>query len=127
MLQTGDGANQCAPLSARPDSARHYDARYGWLRSVHRAKTNARTCNILVVFLSALDLTFPKLKAFEVGTADYLNQPFYPAEVLVRTKKATHPVAGHSASGPIQSIAAQQKQIDEAQKTQRLAAENAVS
>lgn len=49
-------------------------------------KANPETQDIPVVFLSALDLTFDKVKAFEVGAADYINKPFHPAEVLARVK-----------------------------------------
>ncbi len=42
--------------------------------------------DIPVIFLSALDLTFDKVKAFEVGAADYVNKPFHPAEVIARVK-----------------------------------------
>ena len=49
-------------------------------------KENPQTQDIPVIFLSALDLTFDKVKAFEVGAADYINKPFHPAEVLARVK-----------------------------------------
>ncbi len=49
-------------------------------------KANPDTQDIPVVFLSALDLTFDKVKAFEVGAADYINKPFHPAEVLARVR-----------------------------------------
>ncbi|MEL7523295.1 MAG: response regulator, partial [Cyanobacteria bacterium J06553_1] len=49
-------------------------------------KANESTRDIPVIFLSALDLTFDKVKAFEVGAADYINKPFHPAEVLARVK-----------------------------------------
>lgn len=42
--------------------------------------------DIPIIFLSALDLTFDKIKAFEVGGADYIIKPFHPAEVLARVK-----------------------------------------
>ena len=41
-------------------------------------KANPNTADIPVIFLSALDLTFDKIKAFEVGAADYINKPFHP-------------------------------------------------
>ena len=49
-------------------------------------KANPQTRDIPVIFLSALDLTFDKIKAFEVGAADYIHKPFHPAEVLARVK-----------------------------------------
>ncbi|MEL6553153.1 MAG: response regulator [Cyanobacteria bacterium J06621_11] len=49
-------------------------------------KADPNTQDIPIIFLSALDLTFDKIKAFEVGAADYINKPFHPAEVLARVK-----------------------------------------
>ncbi|MGD1895503.1 MAG: response regulator [Phormidesmis sp.] len=49
-------------------------------------KADPATQDIPVIFLSALDLTFDKVKAFDVGAADYINKPFHPAEVLARVK-----------------------------------------
>lgn len=51
-----------------------------------RLKADPKTQDIPVIFLSALDLTFDKVKAFEVGAADYIHKPFHPAEVLARVK-----------------------------------------
>ncbi len=47
-------------------------------------KANQQTQNIPIIFLSALDLTFDKVKAFEVGASDYIQKPFHPAEVIAR-------------------------------------------
>ena len=49
-------------------------------------KANKKTQDIPIIFLSALDLTFDKIKAFEVGAADFIHKPFHPAEVLARVK-----------------------------------------
>ncbi|MEL6938616.1 MAG: response regulator [Cyanobacteria bacterium J06598_1] len=49
-------------------------------------KADPAAQDIPVIFLSALDLTFDKVKAFEVGAADYINKPFHPAEVIARVK-----------------------------------------
>ncbi|MEM6449790.1 MAG: response regulator [Cyanobacteria bacterium P01_D01_bin.105] len=51
-----------------------------------QVKANEKTKDIPVIFLSALDLTFDKIKAFEVGAADFIHKPFHPAEVLARVK-----------------------------------------
>ncbi|MGB3294741.1 MAG: response regulator [Phormidesmis sp.] len=51
-----------------------------------RLKADAQTKDIPVIFLSALDLTFDKVKAFEVGAVDYIHKPFHPAEVMARVK-----------------------------------------
>ncbi len=49
-------------------------------------KASEQSKDIPVIFLSALDLTFDKIKAFEVGAADFIHKPFHPAEVLARVK-----------------------------------------
>ncbi|MBE9060813.1 response regulator [cf. Phormidesmis sp. LEGE 11477] len=49
-------------------------------------KSNQQSKNIPVIFLSALDLTFDKVRAFEVGAVDYINKPFHPSEVIARVK-----------------------------------------
>ncbi len=49
-------------------------------------KANQQTQNIPIIFLSALDLTFDKVKAFDVGASDYIHKPFHPAEVIARIK-----------------------------------------
>ena len=51
-----------------------------------RLKADEQTRDIPVIFLSALDLTFDKVKAFEVGAVDYIHKPFHPAEVMARVK-----------------------------------------
>ena len=51
-----------------------------------RIKSDEKLKDIPVIFLSALDLTFDKIKAFEVGAADFIHKPFHPAEVIARVK-----------------------------------------
>lgn len=47
-------------------------------------KADARTCDIPVIFLSALNDVFDKVKAFAVGGVDYITKPFQVEEVLAR-------------------------------------------
>jgi diguanylate cyclase (GGDEF)-like protein/PAS domain S-box-containing protein len=47
-------------------------------------KENAATHDIPVIFISALDASFDKVKAFEVGGVDYLSKPVKMAEVIAR-------------------------------------------
>ena len=47
-------------------------------------KTDERTQNIPVIFLSALDETLDKVKAFSIGGVDYVTKPFEAGEVLAR-------------------------------------------
>jgi DNA-binding response OmpR family regulator len=47
-------------------------------------KSDKNTSKIPIIFLSALDQVFDKVKAFKVGRVDYISKPFEPEEVLVR-------------------------------------------
>jgi signal transduction histidine kinase len=47
-------------------------------------KANSQTRSIPVIFLSALDGIFDKVKAFSVGGVDYITKPFHIQEVLAR-------------------------------------------
>ncbi|MGB5916224.1 MAG: response regulator [Phormidesmis sp.] len=51
-----------------------------------RLKAQPQTQGIPVIFLSALDASLDKVKAFDVGGADYVTKPFQIAEVLARVK-----------------------------------------
>jgi len=49
-------------------------------------KANPSTCDIPVIFLSALDEIEAKIKAFQVGGVDYVTKPFRNGEVIARVK-----------------------------------------
>lgn len=49
-------------------------------------KSQASTSSIPVIFLSALDDVFDKVKAFSVGGVDYVSKPFQVEEVLARVE-----------------------------------------
>ena len=51
-----------------------------------RLKTNEESCNIPVLFLSALDETVDIIKGFEVGGVDYITKPFQVEEILTRVQ-----------------------------------------
>ncbi len=51
-----------------------------------KLKANPLTCEIPVIFLSALDEVIDKVRAFEVGGVDYITKPFQAEEVLARVK-----------------------------------------
>ena len=49
-------------------------------------KALPQTCEIPIIFLSALDNVFDKVKAFQVGGVDYITKPFQGEEVLARVE-----------------------------------------
>ncbi|MEG4043849.1 PleD family two-component system response regulator [Microcoleus sp. Pol17_C1] len=49
-------------------------------------KAHPQTAEIPVIFISALDDVFDKVKAFDAGGVDYITKPFQSAEVLARIK-----------------------------------------
>ncbi len=51
-----------------------------------KLKEDPDTCDIPVIFLSALNGVVDKVLAFDVGGVDYIQKPFQPQEVLARVK-----------------------------------------
>ncbi|MDP5017231.1 MAG: response regulator, partial [Dolichospermum sp.] len=49
-----------------------------------KLKANESTHDIPIIFISALDESFDKVKAFNVGGADYITKPFQAEEVIAR-------------------------------------------
>jgi signal transduction histidine kinase len=49
-----------------------------------RLKARSESCNIPIIFISALNEVMDKVKAFEVGGADYITKPFQVEEVAAR-------------------------------------------
>lgn len=49
-------------------------------------KSNEKTKDVPIIFLSALSETFDKVRAFSIGGVDYLTKPVEPEELLVRVK-----------------------------------------
>ncbi len=49
-------------------------------------KADQRTCEIPVIFISALGDVLDKVKAFQVGGVDYITKPFQVEEVLARVE-----------------------------------------
>lgn len=47
-------------------------------------KSNHQTQDIPIIFMSALNEVFDKVKAFEAGGIDYITKPFQSEEVLAR-------------------------------------------
>ncbi|MEB3182220.1 MAG: ATP-binding protein [Nostocaceae cyanobacterium] len=51
-----------------------------------KLKADERTCDIPVIFISAINEVLDKVKAFGVGGVDYITKPFQLEEVLVRVE-----------------------------------------
>ena len=51
-----------------------------------RLKSLPATCEVPVIFISALDEADDKVKAFTAGGVDYVTKPFEPREVLARVQ-----------------------------------------
>ncbi|MDF5733795.1 MAG: response regulator [Rhizonema sp. PD38] len=49
-----------------------------------KLKADVETAEIPVIFLSALEETIDKVKAFQIGGLDYITKPFQPEEVIAR-------------------------------------------
>jgi len=49
-------------------------------------KADERTCNIPIIFISALNEVVDKIKAFSVGGVDYIGKPFNAEEVMSRVR-----------------------------------------
>ncbi len=81
-----------------------------------RLKDQPKTQDIPVIFLSALDESLDKVKAFDVGGADYVTKPFQIAEVLARVK---HQIRLQQL---LEENAHQKQQLEE--RSQRLEATN---
>ena len=51
-----------------------------------RLKSNPNTCDIPIIFMTAMGDTDYKVKGFELGAVDYITKPFQVQEVLMRVK-----------------------------------------
>lgn len=81
-----------------------------------RLKQNSRSAQIPIIFISALNETFDKVKAFNAGGADYITKPFEILEVLTRIE---HQLALHEARQQIQRFNAElENRVEE--RTQQL-------
>lgn len=55
-----------------------------------KLKLEPRVRDIPIIFLSALGDSMDKVKAFEIGAADYVTKPCQPQEVLARVQNQLH-------------------------------------
>ncbi len=51
-----------------------------------RLKSNTKTCDIPIIFMTALADTDHKVKGFDLGAVDYITKPFQEQEVLARVR-----------------------------------------
>ncbi|MCB0193785.1 MAG: hybrid sensor histidine kinase/response regulator [Anaerolineae bacterium] len=49
-------------------------------------KADPKTCDIPVIFISAMDAVLDKVKAFDVGGVDYITKPFQIDEIIARVE-----------------------------------------
>ncbi|MFP4299442.1 MAG: response regulator [Spirulinaceae cyanobacterium] len=49
-------------------------------------KSKPETAAVPIIFISALDETIDKVKAFQIGGTDYITKPFEVEEILIRVK-----------------------------------------
>ena len=82
-------------------------------------KSDPHTAQVPIIFLSALDEAFDKVKAFLVGGADYVAKPFHHEEILARVK---HQLALKSAERELHQLNAQ---LEDRVKERTLQLENA--
>lgn len=83
-------------------------------------KAEPLTCDIPIIFMSALDDVLDKVKAFEVGGVDYITKPLQVGEVLARIKSQ---LALQAAKAEIEQLNAELEQRVQ-QRTAQLAAAN---
>lgn len=51
-----------------------------------RLKEDELTCDVPVIFISALEIGVDRVRVFEAGGVDFVSQPFHDKEVLARVK-----------------------------------------
>jgi signal transduction histidine kinase len=84
-----------------------------------KLKADPKTCEIPVIFISALDEVLDKIKAFAVGGVDYITKPFQVAEVLARVEhQLTIQRLSHQLRGQNQQL---QQEIQERLKAEKAA------
>ncbi|WP_086486905.1 ATP-binding response regulator [Thioflexithrix psekupsensis] len=83
----------------------------GWdgYETCQRLKSEPELANIPILFLSALNETDNKLKAFQAGAVDYVSKPFQKEELLARVK--THVELSHLRKDLEHEVACQTEEI----------------
>jgi len=84
-----DGALALAAARAEPPDLILLDIRMPEMNGYQvcqRLKADARTRDVPIIFISALDATQDKVSAFSIGGVDYVTKPFQNEEVLARVE-----------------------------------------
>ncbi|MCP4536652.1 MAG: response regulator, partial [Chloroflexi bacterium] len=84
-----NGARALASIESRPPDLILLDIMMPEMSGYEvckRLKADERTRDIPVIFISALDATADKIRAFMVGGVDYVTKPFQTKEVLARVQ-----------------------------------------
>ena len=84
-----DGSLALAAVQAEPPDLILLDIRMPKMNGYQvceHLKADAPTCDIPIIFISALDATQDKVRAFAVGGVDYITKPFQVEEVLARVE-----------------------------------------
>ena len=84
-----DGPMALAAVQAEPPDLILLDIRMPGMNGYEvceHLKAGAQTCDVPIIFISALDATQDKVRAFTVGGVDYVTKPFQVEEVLARVE-----------------------------------------
>lgn len=84
-----DGSMALAAVQAEPPDLILLDIRMPGMNGYEvceRLKSDARTRDIPIIFISALDAIQDKVRAFAIGGEDYITKPFQVEEVLARVE-----------------------------------------
>ncbi len=119
-----DGAYALSTASAEPPDVILLDIvmpQMDGYQVCERLKADERTREIPVIFISARDDTFDKVKAFAVGGVDYLTKPIQAAEALARieTHLALRKLQTHLADEVKERTAHLQQEIVERQRVEQ--------
>jgi sigma-B regulation protein RsbU (phosphoserine phosphatase) len=84
-----DGPLALAAARAKPPDLILLDIRMPGMSGYEvceQLKANSRTCDVPIIFVSAMDATEDKIRAFTAGGVDYVTKPFQFEEVLARVE-----------------------------------------
>ena len=84
-----DGPLALAAVQAEPPDLILLDIRKPGMNGYEvceHLKAGAQTCDVPIIFISALGATQDKVRAFTVGGVDYVTKPFQVEEVLARVE-----------------------------------------